>query len=97
MDVGEGDAAGGSSEADGEIRAHFRYQLWSSASQGLASRSTGGHRYGSIGNHDAANGLNDPAPDPHGAAGSDTLANPEHFSKYAARGARHWPPRNIGG
>jgi hypothetical protein len=78
VDMEESDAVAGSSEATGEMRAHFRYALWSSASHDRASRATDSQRYASIGSHGVANGLNDPTPDPHRAAGSDTSTNADN-------------------
>jgi hypothetical protein len=70
LDLEKSDAPAGSPVAVNESRAHFRYQLWSSASHALAVRATGSHRYASAASHDAANGLDEPVPDAPHAAGS---------------------------
>jgi hypothetical protein len=78
IELVRGDAVAGSSEAGGEIGAQVRYELWSSATHEIASCTTASHRYASTGTHGVANGLNDPTPDPHSAAGSDTSANADN-------------------
>jgi hypothetical protein len=97
MDVVKRDALAGSAEASGEIRAHFRCELWSSASNELGSRALAAIARRRIGTHGVANGLNDPTPGPPSAADSDTSTNADNVPKYAALRRSPWAACKIAG
>src|SRR5450631_3888196 len=76
---------------------HFRYELWSSASNELGSRALAAIARRRIGTHGVANGLNDPTPGPPSAADSDTSTNADNVPKYAALRRSPWAACKIAG